>query len=221
MRALLGLFPGRVCVMGHRMASNVVKAVALLATAMPPFASCADELTSPVASQAFVFGGIDAGKDSVFAWSGFTAIPFAKIGEDGFRLRTMGGYGRYRYRTSAVADGENTGTITSGELLAGNRTSFGGTVLTGYVGLDAKNYRLQNADPKNPELEAALESKRRSNSLREPRPTGLSRLTATFRVCSEIIACAVRSTTNSIRDLRSAPKRACSEISVTTNNGSG
>lgn len=149
--------------MGHRMARNVAKAVALLATALLPFASSADELTSPVASRAFVFGGIDAGGDSAFAWSGFTAIPFARIGEDGFRLRAMGGYGRYRYRTSAVADGENTGMITSGEILAGNRMSFGTTVLTGYVGLDAKNYRLQEADPKNPEsgsrvgIKAALE----------------------------------------------------------------
>jgi hypothetical protein len=144
-------YSDRVCVMGHRMARNVAKAAALLATAMSSFVSHADELTSPVANRAFIFGGIGAGKDSVFAWSGFTAIPFAKLGEDGFRLRAMGGYGQYRYRTSAVADGENTGTITSGELLAGNRMSFGATVLTGYIGLDAKNYRLQEADPKNPE----------------------------------------------------------------------
>jgi len=149
--------------MGHRMARNVAKAAALLATAMSPFVSHADELTSPVASRAFVFGGVDAGKNSAFAWSGITAIPFAKIGEDGFRLRAMGGYGRYEYRTSAVADGRNTGTITSGELLFGNRVSFGATVLTGYVGLDAKNYRLQDPDPKNPEsgsragIKAAIE----------------------------------------------------------------
>jgi hypothetical protein len=161
--ARCGDFQSRVCVMEHRMAKNVAKAVALFATAVSPFVSHADELTGPIASQAFVFGGVDATKNSVFTWSGITAIPFAKIAEDGFRLRAMGGYGQYRYRTSAVADGENTGTITSGELLAGNRTSFGTTVLTGYVGLDAKNYRLQDADPKNPEsgsrigIKAALE----------------------------------------------------------------
>jgi hypothetical protein len=136
--------------MGHRMARGVAKAVALLATAMSSFAQ-ADELTSPVASRAFLFGGADLTQNSVFTWSGVTSIPFAKIGEDGFRVRAMGGIGRYKYRTSAVAGGKNNGTITSGELLFGNRWSSGATVLTGYLGLDAKNYALDNSDPKNPE----------------------------------------------------------------------
>lgn len=132
------------------MARGMAKAVALLATAVPSFVQ-ADELTSPVASRAFLFGGADLTRNSAFSWSGVTSIPFANIGEDGFRLRAMGGIGRYEYRTSAVAGGKNNGTIKSGELLFGNRTSFGATVLTGYLGLDVKNYMLDDPDPKNPE----------------------------------------------------------------------
>ncbi|HVT55974.1 MAG TPA: cellulose biosynthesis protein BcsS [Xanthobacteraceae bacterium] len=132
------------------MARRLAEAVALLATAVWSVAY-ADELTSPVASRAFLFGGADLTQNSAFTWSGVTSIPFAKIGEDGFRVRAMGGIGRYEYRTSAVAGGKNNGTIASGELLFGNRTSFGATVLTGYIGLDAKNYVLDNPDPKNPE----------------------------------------------------------------------
>ncbi len=123
----------------------------------------ADELVAPVASRAFVFGGVDAARNSTFVWAGATAIPFGTLGEDGPRLRAMGGAGRYDYRTSAVAGGRNSGTITSGELMAGYHKSFGATVATGYIGLDVKNYSLQNADPANPEsgtragVKAALE----------------------------------------------------------------
>jgi hypothetical protein len=39
--------------------------------------------------------------------------------------------------------------ITSGEFTIGYHKSFEATVVTGYIGIDAKNYRLQNPDPGN------------------------------------------------------------------------
>jgi hypothetical protein len=149
--------------MEHRVAMRLAKAMARTAIAALPFASNADELASPVANRAFLFGGADLSQHSDFFWTGITAIPFGHLGEDGARLRAMGGIGRYEYRTSETAGGKNKGTITSGELLLGNRMSFGAAVLTGYVGLDAKNYDLLDPDPKNPEsgsrvgIKAAIE----------------------------------------------------------------
>lgn len=148
--------------MGLRVAGFVARAMAL-AIAASPVVLKADELRSPVASRAFLFGGVDAGQTYGFVWTGVTAIPFGNLGDDGVRVRAMGGLGQYEYNTSAVPGGKNKGTITSGELLIGNRKSFGAMVLTGYVGLDAKNYSLRDPDPGNPEsgsragIKAALE----------------------------------------------------------------
>lgn len=137
--------------MRNRVASIAASAMAYAAVAAFSLVLQAEELVSPVASRAFLFGGVDAGQSSGFVWTGITAIPFGTLGDDGLRLRAMGGAGQYEYRTSAVASGTNKGTITSGELLVGYHKSFGATVLTSYVGLDAKNYSLKNPDPANPE----------------------------------------------------------------------
>jgi hypothetical protein len=137
--------------MGVRMAINVARAMAIAAFAASPSVSSADDLQSPVASRAFLFGGADVSQSSGFVWTGMTAIPFGHIGEDGLRLRFMGGTGQYKYNTSAVPSGKNKGTITSGELLVGYRTSFGATVINGFIGLDAKNYSLDEPDPGNRE----------------------------------------------------------------------
>ncbi len=137
--------------MEHRKATRLAGAMARFAIAMLPFVSHAGELTSPVANRAFLCGGADLAQHSDFFWTGITSIPFGNLGDDGVRIRAMGGMGRYEYRTSATTSGKNKGTITSGELLFGNRMSFGSAVLTGYVGLDAKNYDLRDPDPQNPE----------------------------------------------------------------------
>ena len=144
-------------------AARTMARVAVPVCAALPFGLQAGELVAPVASRAFVFGGVDASRNSTFAWAGATAIPFGTLVEDGFRLRAMGGFGRYTYRTSATADGRNSGTISSGELMAGYRKSFDATVVTGYLGLDVKHYSLQDADPGNREtgthagIKAAIE----------------------------------------------------------------
>lgn len=140
-----------------------VTRAAVLACAALTSALHAEELIAPTASSAFVFGGVDAGRNSAFVWAGATAIPFGTLVEDGPRLRIMGGIGRYDYRTSATPDGRNSGAISSGEFMAGYHKTFGAVVATGYLGVDVKNYNLQNADPANPEsgthagIKAAIE----------------------------------------------------------------
>ncbi|HWK86572.1 MAG TPA: cellulose biosynthesis protein BcsS [Xanthobacteraceae bacterium] len=146
-----------------RGAARIVALAAVLICPALPFHLHADELVAPVPSRAFVFGGVDASRNSTFAWAGATAIPFGTLVEDGLRLRAMGGFGGYTYRTSATPGGRNSGTISSGELMAGYHKSFGATVVTGYLGLDVKRYSLQDADPANQEtgthagIKAAIE----------------------------------------------------------------
>ncbi len=143
--------------------ANIMARMAVSICAAFPFGLQAEELVAPVASRAFVFGGVDASRNSTFVWAGATAIPFGTLTQDGLRLRAMGGFGGYTYRTSATADGKNSGTISSGELMAGYHKSFGATVVTGYLGLDVKHYSLQDADPANREtgthagIKAAIE----------------------------------------------------------------
>lgn len=144
-------------------AAGFVASAAVLICAAFPLALHAEDLIAPVASRAFVFGGVDAGRSSAFVWAGATAIPFGTLVEDGPRLRIMGGIGRYDYRTSATPDGRNSGTVSSGELMAGYHKTFGEAIVTTYLGLDVKNYSLQSADPANPEsgtragIKAAIE----------------------------------------------------------------
>jgi len=134
----------------------MARAVTAIVIASSPFASRAEELTGPVANRAFLFAGADLTRNYSFVWTGLTSIPFGEIGEDGLRLRAMGGTGQYRYRTDAFSSGENRGSVTSGELLVGNRVTIGPAILTGYAGLDAKDYRLRNPDPGNPESGSRL-----------------------------------------------------------------
>jgi hypothetical protein len=70
--------------------------------------------------------------------------------EDGIRIRIFGGHGRYRYDAGAVPGGINTGQITSGELLIGQRIAFDAVTLVAYAGAHVEHHALLAADPANP-----------------------------------------------------------------------
>jgi cellulose biosynthesis protein BcsS len=125
--------------------------IATICVATLPFAAVADDTASPASSLAFLFGGVDAGPHSIFTWAGIVSAPSSGIGQDGIRVRAQGGGGQYQYETSAVPSGKNRGTVSGGELMIGNRFSFDAMVITAYIGIDARNYSLQNPDPNNPE----------------------------------------------------------------------
>jgi len=103
-----------------------------------------------LARRLFFFGGIDVARDSAFGWSGVVTAPFARLDEDGTRIRVFAGSGRYRYSTGAVVAGQNTGTIHTGEILLGRRIAFDSTVLVAYLGAHVEHHALRAPDPTNP-----------------------------------------------------------------------
>lgn len=96
------------------------------------------------------FAGLDIARDTTFGWSAIVIAPFARLDEDGTRIRIFGGHGRYRYDTGAVPGGINTGQVTFGELLIGRRVTFDVVTLVAYAGAHVEHHALQAPDPANP-----------------------------------------------------------------------
>jgi hypothetical protein len=101
------------------------------------------------------FGGIDLANAVTFAWAGATYAPAGTLIEDGWRIRFMGGAGRYTYRTPIVPGGINDASVYTAELLGGYRKTFdnifGQRVYAGaFVGVNYEDQVLAMPDPFNP-----------------------------------------------------------------------
>jgi hypothetical protein len=103
-------------------------------------------------NRVYFFSGLDVTRDSMFGWAGVTAAPFSMLDEDGWRLRILGGIGRYRYRTSATLSGSNDATLAGAEILSGFLSSFTSGALTVYVGPHLEEQRLAEPDPGNAQV---------------------------------------------------------------------
>lgn len=101
------------------------------------------------------FGGIDAAKANTFAWMGVTWAPMGVLAEDGWRVRLVGGAGRYSYQTQAAPGGINDANVFSGEVLGGYRKTFGNVFgrklyLGAFAGLHYEDQLLVYEDRNNP-----------------------------------------------------------------------
>lgn len=100
------------------------------------------------------FGGIDAAKANTFVWMGATYAPLGTLGEDGWRVRFLGGAGKYSYQTNVAPGGINDANAFSGELLGGYRKTFdafGQTFFVGaFAGVHYEDQLLLYDDPSNP-----------------------------------------------------------------------
>jgi hypothetical protein len=101
------------------------------------------------------FGGIDLANAVTFAWAGANYAPFANLDEDGWRLRIIGGAGRYTYLSSIVPGGVNDANVYTAELLGGYRRTFedifGRRVYVGaFVGVNYESQMLALPDAFNP-----------------------------------------------------------------------
>lgn len=101
------------------------------------------------------FGGIDAARATTFAWAGATYAPAGTLAEDGWRVRFMGGAGRYSYQASIVPGGINDANAFSVELLGGYRKTFddvfGSRLYAGvFAGAHYEDQILDFPDPFNP-----------------------------------------------------------------------
>lgn len=150
--------------------------VALAAASIPGPARAYEQLHRPFAGlavpqlqqKADFFGGIDFADAVIFAWAGATYAPAGTLVEDGWRVRFMGGAGRYTYLTSVVPGGVNDANVYAAELLGGYRKTFdnlfGQRVYLGaFAGVNYESQVLALADPFNPTqgnetgIKAALE----------------------------------------------------------------
>ena len=108
-----------------------------------------------IQNKADFFGGIDAAKATTFVWMGATYAPFGTLGDDGWRVRVIGGAGKYSHNTSVAPGGINDAFAFSGELLGGYRKAFadvlGHTIYAGvFAGLHYEDQILVYDDPGNP-----------------------------------------------------------------------
>ena len=139
--------------MGNRACRAFAGGAAVLAACLVSAAFAADttpSLTDALKNRLFLFGGFDVARDSYFGWTGIVAAPVGRLDEDGLRLRLMGGLGRYRYNSSAVAGGVNEGTVSSGEIMLGWRRAFEPVTVVAYLGAQVEDHQLRVPDPGNP-----------------------------------------------------------------------
>ncbi len=93
--------------------------------------------------------GADGAGHSWSVYGGLTAAFFGDLREDGLRLRTGGGYGRYRYARPYFDPTKRRfvwpeffGEQTSADLLVGYQLSLGPTTLKTYLGLTEESHRI-------------------------------------------------------------------------------
>lgn len=97
----------------------------------------------------YFYTGLDIARDNGYGWGGMAWAPFAPMDQEGLRLRTQTGGGRYQYRTQAVPGGWNTGNKTDGEVLLGWQFLRGAHALALYGGVNVVDNRLDDPDPGN------------------------------------------------------------------------
>ena len=89
------------------------------------------------------------------AWSlyaGLTVAPFGDIRKSGFRLRTVAGYGRYRYDGNLLINRQVVptvfrGTVTFAELLAGYQVRWGPLTSKVFAGYYAELHVISPYNP--------------------------------------------------------------------------
>jgi len=96
--------------------------------------------------------GADAGRHFWSAYSSLTMAPFGSVTEDGFRLRTSGGYSSYTYAGQRLAGAGSQlfkfhGTASFADLLLGYHQQLGPVTLKLYGGATATQNAIDPADP--------------------------------------------------------------------------
>jgi hypothetical protein len=129
-----------------------VAIIALLSTGLP---AVADE--PPVHRWREVWAGADVSADVWLLYSGVTIAPWSHIHGEGWRVRAVGGYGRYRYEGDrSPAPGQAAARRTSfdaetafADLLVGYLMRFGPLTAKSFVGASVIGHDIQPFDEDN------------------------------------------------------------------------
>ncbi|RTL90847.1 cellulose biosynthesis protein BcsS [Ancylobacter aquaticus] len=131
-------------------ARTLAPLLAALSAACPISCAAAEESAeAALRRRLYFYTGLDIARDNGYGWGGMAWAPFAPMDQQGLRLRTQTGGGRYQYRTQAVPGGWNTGNKTDGEVLLGWQFLRGAHALALYGGVNVVDNRLDDPDPGN------------------------------------------------------------------------
>jgi len=122
--------------------------LAVLVACLGP-AEAEEASPNPLKDRLYFYSGIDVARDNAYGWGGMAWAPFAPMDQEGLRVRTQTGGGRYEYRTQAVPGGWNIGNKMEGELLVGWQFICGKHALAIYGGVNVVDNRLDRPDPGN------------------------------------------------------------------------
>lgn len=132
-----------------RRATAVVAGALFLSSWQLPLPALAAE---PAGKQQEFSVGVEAARHAWSLYSGVTLAPFGSLGEDGWRLRAVGGYGAYSYSgLRAVGVGSQIvkfrGTVSFADLLLGYHQQVGPLTLKLYAGAMATQHLIDPVDP--------------------------------------------------------------------------
>lgn len=101
-----------------------------------------------------MWAGAEAGPNAWSAYSGQTYAPFGTLIENGWRLRAVTGYGRYRYRTTHWDGTQNAasahqGTVAFADILLGYHRQAGPLTIKVFAGASGDNHTVTPFDPQN------------------------------------------------------------------------
>jgi hypothetical protein len=101
-----------------------------------------------------MWAGADVTSQSWSAYSGVTLAPFGPIDSDGWRLRTVAGYGAYRYDGTRPISGQIRaesfrGTVSFADVLLGYQKQYHSLTLKLFAGISAANHQLTPFDAEN------------------------------------------------------------------------
>lgn len=107
-----------------------------------------------LANKADLFSGTDVTANAYYGYLGATWAPFSALDQPGWRLRIVGGTGRYRYDGELNVSGNNipidfVGDVSAFDMLIGYQHHYGAWVLKGFVGANYTEHLISPEDPDN------------------------------------------------------------------------
>lgn len=99
-----------------------------------------------------IWSGADAGADFWLAYTGATLAPFGDIHEDGWRVRLVGGFGQYKYRSfssDSLAHQDHTAQATFADALVGYLWRLDPLILKVFVGASFSEHQIRPLDHQN------------------------------------------------------------------------
>jgi hypothetical protein len=97
-----------------------------------------------------IWAGAIASPQLWSAYSGATFAPFGSVRRDGFRFRSVGGYGQYRYSyVSSARQHAFKGAAPFSDLLVGYQQTLGPATIKALIGGSASGHLLSSQDPFN------------------------------------------------------------------------